>query len=114
MARPLARRTVPRPAPEACLVGVLCYGLDMSGAAVTCAVGAMLALWAGPWGMYIGLGLAILATGLGWVAYRRRQTPGASRLVGAGAMAAGIVALLIAVAKVSLTLMAIDAMERLL
>ena len=65
-------------------------------------------------GMFIGMGLAILALGVGWVGYRRGSDPGWARLAGAGAITIAVLALLISGTRYALTLWAIDRLESLL
>lgn len=85
----------------------------MGVGALILAASAVLALWLAPGGMYIGLGLAIAALGLGWSAYRECTASGPARLCGAGAMTVGGVVLLLALLKVTLTSLAIDALDAL-
>ena len=65
-------------------------------------------------GMFVGMGLAIFAVGLGTVGYRRRQDTGWARLAGAAAIAMATVALLISGTRYALTLWAIDRIDSLL
>ena len=59
-------------------------------------------------GMFVGMGLAILAIGLGAVGYRQRTAPGSARLVAALAIVVACIGLLIAGVRYGLTLWAID------
>ena len=64
-------------------------------------------------GMFLSMGLGMFATGAGLAACRA-PGPAGPRLAGAGATTVGGIALAVAVAKVSLGLAAIAAIERLL
>ena len=59
-------------------------------------------------GLYVALGLAIAAVGVGLVGYGQRGAPGFHRLAAAGAITVGGVALLLAGLRVVLVLAAID------
>jgi hypothetical protein len=65
-------------------------------------------------GLFFAIGLGIAAIGCGWLAYTRREAPGASRLIAAAAVAVGSLGLLLGGARVAITLAAIDRIERLL
>jgi hypothetical protein len=62
-------------------------------------------------GMFVGMGGAVLAMGLGVVGYRRRQAPGAARLASAGAITLGLIALLLCALRYALTLSALSRLE---
>jgi hypothetical protein len=83
-------------------------------AALALAVLSLAALWLPVAGMYLALGLAIVAVASGWLGYRRRREPGARRLMAAGGLTVGALGGLLAAAKIVLTLLAIDAMGDLL
>ena len=65
-------------------------------------------------GNFAGLGLGILAVVLGATAYRLRGGRVAWRLLGAGAVTLGVVAVLLAGAQITLTLIAIDRVANML
>ncbi len=62
-------------------------------------------------GMFLGMGLGILAIGTGLVGYRRRAAAGSARLAGAGAITVGAVALLLSLGRYALTLAAVSRLE---
>lgn len=64
--------------------------------------------------MYVGLGCGLAATGVGIVAYRNKQSPARSRLLGAFGLTAGAVAGLLGAARIVLTVLAIDHFESML
>ena len=59
-------------------------------------------------GPYVAIGLAIGAIGTGIVGYRRREAPGALRLLAAGAITLGAIVFVLGTVRVGLTLAAID------
>jgi hypothetical protein len=59
-------------------------------------------------GPYVAIGLAIAAIGTGIVGYRRRLAPGGLRLLAAGAITVGSLALVLGAVRIVLTLAAID------
>jgi hypothetical protein len=59
-------------------------------------------------GPFVALGLAIAAIGTGIVGYRRRNAPGGLRLLAAGAITVGALALVLGAVRVGLTIAAID------
>lgn len=59
-------------------------------------------------GPFVALGFAIAAIGTGIVGYRRRGAPGGLRLVAAGAITVGALALVLGAVRVGLTVAAID------
>lgn len=65
-------------------------------------------------GMFIGMGLAILAIGIGAVGYRRRPATGWARLAGAGAITVAAIGLLISGGRYAMTLWAIDRLDSIL
>jgi hypothetical protein len=65
-------------------------------------------------GPFLAIGLAIAAIGTGIVGYRRRSAPGGLRLLAAGAITVGAIALLLGTARVGLTLAAIDHVAQML
>ena len=67
----------------------------------------------GRW-LYVALGCAIAAIGLGLGEYGRRELPGRLRLGAAAAIAVGCLGLLLALARVALVLSAITHVDRLL
>jgi hypothetical protein len=64
-------------------------------------------------GGLVAMGLAIFAVASGMVGYRRRSDPGAPRLAGAGAVALGAIALLLAATRYGLTLAVLRRVETL-
>lgn len=59
-------------------------------------------------GPFIAIGLAVAATGTGIVGYQRRAAPGGLRLLAAGAITVGAIALVLGGLRVGLTIAAID------
>lgn len=82
-------------------------GLILSLGALVCAVLPGAALFAA-----MGLGVAAMGTGL--VGYRRRGDAGPPRLAGAGAMALGLLALVLAGARYGLVLAVVRHLEGML
>jgi len=65
-------------------------------------------------GMFVAMSLGIGAIGIGLAAYRRRADPGGRRLWGAGAIAVGGAALILAALRYALTLTAVGTIESLI
>ncbi|MFT3699838.1 MAG: hypothetical protein QM831_42230 [Kofleriaceae bacterium] len=65
-------------------------------------------------GLYVAIGLGIAAMGCGLSRYRRRDLPGAARLVGAAAITVGALGLVLGLVRVVLVLGAIDKIDRML
>jgi hypothetical protein len=65
-------------------------------------------------GAYLAIGLGIAALGLGRIGFRRREAPGGARLLAAGAMAIGVLGLLLGGLRVALALAAIGHIEGML
>lgn len=86
----------------------------MSRLALTLAFAAVVAAGVPAPGLYLALGLGIAAIGAGWLGYRERSAPGARRLAGAAAITVGALGLLLGSARVVMTLVAIDRIERML
>jgi hypothetical protein len=86
----------------------------MSRLALTLALTAMLAAGLPSPGLYLALGLGIAAIGTGWLAYSQRTAAGSRRLAGAAAMAVGALGVLLGSARVVMTLLAIDRIDRML
>jgi hypothetical protein len=86
----------------------------MSRLALTLALTAMLAAGLPSPGLYLALGLGIAAIGTGWLAYSQRTAAGSRRLAGAAAMAVGALGFLLGSARVVMTLLAIDRIDRML
>jgi hypothetical protein len=63
---------------------------------------------------YVAIGCGIGAWGTGWIAYRRRTTGGSARLLGAAAMAVGLLGCLFGLLRVVLVLGAIGHVERMI
>lgn len=59
-------------------------------------------------GMFVGIGLAIAAGGTGWVAWRRRESPGARRLTAAVGLGVATIALALGAARYAVTLFAVS------
>ncbi len=82
--------------------------------ALVLATGAVLgAAWRAP-GQYLAIGAGLAAIGTGWVAYRRRGSPGTARLAAAAAITTGGVGLLLGALRVAIALAAIGHLERML
>jgi hypothetical protein len=58
-------------------------------------------------GQLFAIGLGLAAIGTGWVAYRRRATPGLARLAGAAAMTLGALGFTLGATRFVLALVAI-------
>ena len=86
----------------------------MSRVALTVAFAAMLAAGLPSPGLYLAIGLGIAAIGCGWLAYSERSAPGARRLAGAAAIMVGVLGVLLGSARVVMTLVAIDRIDRML
>ncbi len=66
--------------------------------ALTCALVALIACCLPGVGLFVAMGAGIAGLGLGWIGFSRRRSSGASRLLGAAAMAvAGLAVVLAAV-----------------
>lgn len=61
--------------------------------------------------VFVALGLAVLAVGTGLLGYRRRGDAGAARLAGAGGLALGLMALVLAASRYGLILLVIRHLE---
>jgi hypothetical protein len=82
--------------------------------ALALATGAVLAAgWRAP-GQYLAIGGGIAAIGTGWIAYRRRGSPGGARLVAAGAITIGGIGLLLGALRIAIAVAALGHLERLL
>ena len=86
----------------------------MHRAALALAVGAVLAAACSAPGQYLAMAGGIAAIGTGWVAYGRREAPGAARLAAAGAITAGGLGLLLGALRVAIALAALGHLERVL
>ena len=86
----------------------------MSRLALTLAVAAMAAAGLPSPGLYFAIGLGIAAIGSGWLAYTQKSAPGARRLAGAAAITVGALGVLLGSARVVMTLVAIDRIDRML
>jgi hypothetical protein len=86
----------------------------VSRLALALAAAALVAAGCASPGLYAALGLGVAAIGTGWVAYRRRGSPGASRLAGAAAVTLGLTGVLLGALRVALTLAAIGHLDRML
>ncbi len=67
-----------------------------------------------PSGMYWGMGLGSFASVAGWLAYRRREDAGWTRLAGAMGMTLAIVALLLSSGRFALTYWAVGRLTEML
>jgi hypothetical protein len=86
----------------------------MSRLALVLAFGAMFAAGLPSPGLFFAIGLGIAAIGCGWLGYTQRPAPGARRLAAAAAITVGVLGLLLGSARVVMTLVAIDRIERML
>ncbi|HEY5944480.1 MAG TPA: hypothetical protein VIV40_03275 [Kofleriaceae bacterium] len=86
----------------------------MSRLALTLAFAAMLAAGLPSPGLYFAIGLGIGAIGTGWLGYSQRPSPGARRLASAAAITVGVLGVLLGSARVVMTLVAIDRIDRML
>jgi hypothetical protein len=86
----------------------------MSRVALTLAFAAMLAAGLPSPGLYLAIGLGIAAIGCGWLAFSERSAPGARRIAGAAAITVGVLGVLLGSARVVMTLVAIDRIDRML
>jgi len=86
----------------------------MARLALVLAFGAMAAAGLPAPGLYVALGLGLAAIGCGAVAFRRRGSPGATRIAAAAAITVGIVGCLLGAARVAMVLVAIDRIDRML
>jgi len=65
-------------------------------------------------GVFVAMGLAIFATALGFVSYRRTSSTGWMRLTGAAGATLGAIALLLSSVKYGVTLAALSRLEGML
>ena len=86
----------------------------MARIALVLAFAAMLAAGLPAPGLYLAVGLGISAIGTGYVAFRRRGTPGALRITAAAAITVGSLGLLLGTARIAIALAAIDRIGRLI
>jgi hypothetical protein len=86
----------------------------MSRLALTLGFAAMVAAGLPSPGLFLAIGLGIAAIGCGWLGYTHRGAPGARRLVAAAAITVGMLGLLLGSARVVMTLVAIDRIDRML
>ncbi|MBK9070197.1 MAG: hypothetical protein IPL79_04230 [Myxococcales bacterium] len=64
-----------------------------------------------PW-FFAGFGLALLGVGLGYLVYRDRRASGNVRVVGAVALGVSAAAAALAGARIALTILALDKVQR--
>jgi hypothetical protein len=76
--------------------------------AIACAVLALIACCLPGVGLFVAMGAGSAGIGLGWIGFARRRAPGASRLLGAAAMAVAGLALILAAVRYTVTLMALS------
>lgn len=86
----------------------------MSRLALILAFGAMAAAGLPSPGLYLAIGCGIAAIGCGWLGYSDRPAPGARRLAAAAAITVGALGVLLGSARVVMTLVAIDRIDRML
>ena len=86
----------------------------MSRLALSLAFGALVAAGLPSPGLFVAIGLGIAAIGCGWLGYTQRPAPGARRLAAAAAITVGAIGVLLGAARVVVTLMAIDRIDRML
>jgi hypothetical protein len=86
----------------------------MSRLALSLAFGAMVAAGLPSPGLFLAIGLGIAAIGCGWLGYSQKQAPGARRLAAAAAITVGMLGVLLGSARVVMTVVAIDRIDRML
>jgi hypothetical protein len=86
----------------------------MAPLALTLACAALVAAALPAPGLYVAIALGIVAVGSGWLGYSERSAPGARRLMGAAAITVGTLGALLGSARVVMTVVAIDRIERML
>lgn len=86
----------------------------MSRLALVLAFAAMAAAGLPSPGLYFAIGLGIAAIGCGWVGYTQMSAPGGRRLASAAAITVGTLGVLLGSARVVMTLVAIDRIDRML
>jgi hypothetical protein len=86
----------------------------MSRLALSLAVAALVSAGLPSPGLFLAIGLGIAAIGCGWLGYTQRSAPGARRLAAAAAITVGVIGVLLGAARVVVTLMAIDRIDRML
>ena len=64
-----------------------------------------------PW-LFAGFGLALFGVGAGYLVYRNRRASGGARVLGALAMGLGVSATALAGARIALTILALDKVQR--
>ena len=85
----------------------------MARIALLVAAGAMVAAALPSPGLFVAIGLGIVAIGIGWLAFRR-PGPGFPRLAGAAAVTVGALGCVLGMLRVALALAALDHLDRLL
>ena len=86
----------------------------MARLALTFAVGALVAAALPSPGLFVAIGLGIVAMGCGWLGYTQRSAPGARRLAAAAAIAVGAIGCVLGTLRVVMTLVAIDRIDGML
>lgn len=86
----------------------------MSRTALALAAAALVAAGLASPGLYLAIGLGVAAIGFGWVGFRRKTSPGASRLAGAAAVTLGLTGVMLGALRVALTLAAIGKLDRMI
>jgi hypothetical protein len=86
----------------------------MQRLALACAIGSLVAAAVPTPGLFVALALGLVAIGTGRIAFGRRSSPGATRLVGAAAMTLGGVGFALGAVRVVLVLLAISHVDRML
>jgi hypothetical protein len=84
----------------------------MSRLALGFAFGAIVAAGLPSPGLFLAIGLGLAAIGCGWLGYTQRAAPGARRLAAAAAITVGVLGVLLGSARVVMTLVAIDRIDR--
>ncbi len=82
--------------------------------ALVSAFGAALAAGLPSPGLYVALGLGIVAIGCGAVAFARRDAPGPARLAAAGAITVGAIGFVLGAVRVAIVLAAIAHVDRMI
>jgi hypothetical protein len=86
----------------------------MQRLALACAIGSLVAVSLPSPGLFVALGLGIVAIGAGWVGFARRASPGAARLAAAAAITLGGLGFALGAVRVVLVLLAISHVDGML
>ena len=82
--------------------------------ALACALASLVAAALPSPGLFVALGLGVLAVGAGWVGFARREAPGAARLGAAAAITLGGLGFALGAVRVVLVLLAIRHVDQML